>query len=496
MNPRSLVPAIPTTALSLCAALSAAATPPPTAPASAAAPGSTIVLSWNDLGMHCMNRNHANFSVLPPYNDLFAQVILRGDAGHLPQVVTSGVTLEYSVPGNTYSVGKTDFWTWSQALFGVTLPPDVGLTGKGLTGDFETDPVVAGTWSAHGIPVTPWPDADLVNEHPYQQALVIVRDGGGTELARSTPVIPVSTELNCVGSGCHSSESAILNGHPREAGFDPNARPILCAKCHRDPVLGTTGIGEANYFSFRMHDQHKFMDQSFSGTALCYRCHPGPNTQCVRGAMVTQHGLQCQSCHGGMSNVARTISQGRVPWVNEPRCADCHTSAYAENPGVLFRNSTGHGGVACEGCHGSTHADLPSREPADNANNIALQGHAGTLRECVVCHGTTPTGAGPHGLTVTAVGDGPFPGASRLNVFPNPMRAACSVELPAGAAGGRVFVYDAGGRIVRGLDGAGPGRRITWDGTNFSGQKVGAGLYFVAWRDGDRTAVARVTVVR
>ena len=91
-----------------------------------------VMLSWNDLGMHCMNKNHNKISVLPPYNTLQAQVILRGSATTMPAIVTDGVTVEYSIPGNTYSVGKTDFWTYAFDLFGVSLPPDIGLTGKGL----------------------------------------------------------------------------------------------------------------------------------------------------------------------------------------------------------------------------------------------------------------------------------------------------------------------------------------------------------------------------
>jgi hypothetical protein len=93
-----------------------------------------VLLSWNDLGMHCMNQNHANLSVLPPYNNLDAQLIRRGDATHLPQLTTDQVTVGYSVPGNTYSAGKTDFWTYAYPLFGVTLPPNVGLTGRGPPG--------------------------------------------------------------------------------------------------------------------------------------------------------------------------------------------------------------------------------------------------------------------------------------------------------------------------------------------------------------------------
>jgi hypothetical protein len=227
---------------------------------------------------------NANLSVLPPYNNLDAQLIRRGDATRLPQLQTYKVTVGYSVPGNTYSVGKTDFWTYAYQLFGVTLAPNVGLTGRGLTGTFD---LAGPRFRVEGIPLTPFPDATPTVENPYQLALVVPRDSNGVELARSTPVVPISVELSCVSAGCHASESAILNGHEREAGFDPNARPMLCAKCQADPVLGAAGIGEAGYFSRRMHRKHDFMDQQLTGTALCYKCHPGPNARCLRGLYAT-----------------------------------------------------------------------------------------------------------------------------------------------------------------------------------------------------------------
>lgn len=64
----------------------------------------------------------------------------------------------------------------------------------------------------------------------------------------------------------------------------------------------------------------------------------------------------------------------------------------------MYRNSVGHDGLYCEACHGSTHAILPSLEPNDNIQNIALQGHAGTLSDCTVCHASVPDGPGPHGI--------------------------------------------------------------------------------------------------
>jgi hypothetical protein len=75
----------------------------------------------------------------------------------------------------------------------------------------------------------------------------------------------------------------------------------------------------------------------------------------------------------------------------------------AGNP-QLYRVSTGHGGVMCEGCHGATHAEWPNGNPNSNDNIAAtqLQGHTGSLIECQTCHGTRwntgNTLGGPHGM--------------------------------------------------------------------------------------------------
>ena len=190
----------------------------------------------------------------------------------------------------------------------------------------------------------------------------------------------------------------------------------------------------------------------------CYQCHPGKKTQCLRGAMF-KGGVVCQDCHGNMKNVGNDFSAGlasgigldltkRVPWASEPKCQSCHTgdafspnhpagaiiakdglrlaqaylpnnadaqaissptSRFAENQS-LFRLSgnkdgseKGHGGVMCEGCHGSTHAIWPSAKPNGNDNIAAkqIQGHAGTITECVSCHEAGSLGntlGGPHGM--------------------------------------------------------------------------------------------------
>lgn len=202
----------------------------------------------------------------------------------------------------------------------------------------------------------------------------------------------------------------------------------------------------------------------------CYQCHPGKSTKCLRGAMF-QGGMVCQDCHGDMEQVGNDFTADfastpfpggadlskRVSWANEPGCQSCHTgdasnnlatsypnivapdgirllqayqttthpvdgtkvatvikapaSRFAENQD-LYRLSQGHGGVKCEGCHGSTHAIWPvtPREGPFVANdNLAatqLQGHDGKIQECDVCHQrgadgnlSMPLGLdGPHGM--------------------------------------------------------------------------------------------------
>lgn len=167
----------------------------------------------------------------------------------------------------------------------------------------------------------------------------------------------------------------------------------------------------------------------------CFNCHPGKITQCFRGAMYTA-GQKCDDCHGDMLAMGGefpllTTGEAREPWADEPKCSSCHSghgddpagtlaydpadpaatpieladSRFAENPGTLYRNSLdNHAGIACEACHGSPHAIWPNRDPHanDNVTAIQLQGHAGTIKECTVCHeaNSFPNGTleGPHGM--------------------------------------------------------------------------------------------------
>lgn len=452
-----------------------------------------IVISWNDLGMHCANKYFQNLCILPPYNNLKAQVILKGDATNLPQLVTSGLTVNYSVPGNTISTNKTNFWDYEDQLFGVNLPPNIGLTGAGLSGSMAVGSPDADHFFVDGIPVTPYQDNNLQQEDPYQLALIELFDGQNILLAQAEPVIPVSNEISCVSSGCHSSETNILNAHEEEGGFDPNNTPILCAECHADNALGTPGHAGVPPLSQAIHQAHG------EETNDCYKCHPGPNTQCYRDTMHTA-GMICQDCHGSMAQVGSSIAQGRQPWLQEPSCgnASCHGSNYAEEPGKLFKNSKGHGGLYCSACHGSPHAIYTSSNPRDNQQIIALQGYAGILIECSVCHGVNPPYPGPHGYIPTSVEQIDGIHAEGLSLDPpqpNPFREKTLISFNIPKPGKTyVDVYDGNGRQVARLVNANldKGRyQVTLSESGFI-----PGTYFVKLSNGGNSLTQKVILLK
>jgi hypothetical protein len=145
------------------------------------------------------------------------------------------------------------------------------------------------------------------------------------------------------------------------------------------------GVESLSNAMHRHHNSTSVMDIT-PDTQGCYNCHPGPQTQCLRDVMSQSYKLGCTDCHGTIENVATNPD----PWLNEPTCGNvnCHGTSFATSE-ALYRFSVGHGGVYCEGCHDSTHAVAKSRVAADDAKFVALQGDAGTLKMCSVCHNST-----------------------------------------------------------------------------------------------------------
>lgn len=364
-----------------------------------------VVMGFNDLGMHCMNQDFSELCILPPFNTLRAQVIKRGDD---PQIVSSGALVSFSIPGNTISSTKTNFWDYTQGLFGVVLPKDKGLTGTGLSGSLT--PTGTGYYEAAGIPLTPIQDNGT--ENAYALANVTATYQGATRVTQS--VVPVSWEISCnlchkprpmteSGGGVDSSSGEqsrgvrkmrtvaddILQKHDKLHGTNLiNQKPVLCAKCHADPALGTTGVAGVKTMSAAIHGSHASRMAQANLPNPCYACHPGVKTNCQRDVHYSK-GIYCTNCHGGMTAMGST---SRTPWKDQPKCSNCHNvpGHNYEEAGKLFKDSRGHKGVMCVTCHNSPHAITPATTAPDNVQTLIYQNHTGKIDTCSVCHKNPP----------------------------------------------------------------------------------------------------------
>jgi len=348
-----------------------------------------VVFAWNDLGMHCLNPTYDQAVILPPYNTLVAQVVRKGSP---PEIVTSGLSVEYRIIGNTWSYGKTDsfgaafgqFWDNALALFGIALEKNKGinLSDSGVHNGLSGQMLPKGDYfTVNGIPVTPVNDSGAWN--PYQTAEITVKNTAGAIVAQTRATVPVSDEINC--ANCHGADAFadILQKHDLMHGTAlVSGKPVLCANCHGSPALGKSGAGPTGkYLSYAIHNSHA------ARSAACYDCHPGTNTKCNRSAAHTSSDGNCVACHGTMAELAGSIASGaRIPWAGEPKCFTCHNVSGVDTGSVLYKDARGHGNLFCAGCHGSPHAMVPATQESDNYQAIQYQGKAKSIGSCGACH--------------------------------------------------------------------------------------------------------------
>ena len=393
-----------------------------------------VLLAWNNLGMHCLSDSDPWWVILPPANDLHAQVIRRGEA---PEVVTDGVTVTFQVEeGFEHPENDVEFWTHARSNFGLAedLPVGVGLGGHGVSGTMKVDED-KGMFAAALVPVVPYQDGRY---NPYPLFTIEARDAATGEILAATKTVgPTSSEMGC--TKCHGggwrvggvagftaeTSRRVLAAHDKHSGTDlladaDGGRPHLCQSCHQDPVLGTEGRPDLLNFPAAMHGWHaNFL--TGRGADACAMCHPadaaGP-TSCLRGGHAAS--LDCTHCHGTLEDHAlsllkpehevgklgaarlmanlepRTVASldevvGRTPWLQEPDCLACHTEDYTRpDPATasaynrwtagaheLFRmRADDTGMLQCEACHGATHATYPARNRwfgADRDNIQPLQ---------------------------------------------------------------------------------------------------------------------------
>ena len=388
-----------------------------------------VLLAWNNLGMHCISDCYAEWVLLPPANDIFAQLVRRGEA---PEVVTEGVKLTYSVePGFENPAAVCDFWKHSKSLFGAQPPDNIGLAGNGLQGELKLHE--DHKWfEAALIPVKPYPEGGGYN--PYPVFTVQAHDAAtGKLLAETKTVAPTATEMGC--KNCHGGPWLVDNlaGISPETGRDvlkshdrlsntalvaaaQGSAPRLCQSCHPDPVLGAKGQPELLNLPAAIHGFHaNFL--SGRGSEACAYCHPnrpdGP-TRCLRGVH-GQADIGCVRCHGYledhalsllkhedeagkagakrlMANLTPRLGESkeainpRLPWMQEPDCATCHKeygvmpdkatsvafNTWTKDGSGLYRfTSDNLGAMVCIACHNSPHANFPTvNKYGKNRDNI------------------------------------------------------------------------------------------------------------------------------
>jgi mono/diheme cytochrome c family protein len=398
-----------------------------------------VLLAWNNLGMHCISDSYSEWVLLPPANDLFAQLVRRGDK---PAVVTEGVEISYHVePGFEEPARVSIFWEHVESLFGARPVDNVGLAGFGLAGAMHENKEL-NCFEAKLIPVEPYPADGGFN--PYPLFTVEAREKGtGRLLAVTRAVAPTSTEMGC--KNCHGGPwkvdnlagisqktgRNVLRSHDRLsntalAESAAQGKPRLCQSCHPDPVLGAEGNPALLNLPAAIHGFHaNFL--SGRGSEACAFCHPnrpdGP-TKCLRGVHA-QAGIGCVRCHGyledhALSLLKREKEQGKVraerlmthlsprfvddlaavnprlPWMQEPDCRTCHVdpkvkpdaktslgfNVWTADGNALYRNSLDKtGAMMCIACHNSPHANYPAVNIyGANRDNIAPLEYQGNNR--------------------------------------------------------------------------------------------------------------------
>jgi hypothetical protein len=214
---------------------------------------------------------------------------------------------------------------------------------------------------------------------------------------------------------------------------------ILCSDCHGSmEQVGadfSTGVSPSNPGDFKLAGLGNFYEPGslqprvpWANEPGCGSCHTGDannNLANLAGAMPNSvdtdgntDGIRLRQAYRTGDPKATPIVPVNTRFAENPIPASFNGFANpgagavgntgAQNP-KLYRVSTGHGGVFCEGCHGATHAEWPNANPFANDNVTAnqLQGHVGTLSECSTCHDQTSLDSliengqaleGPHGM--------------------------------------------------------------------------------------------------
>ena len=199
---------------------------------------------------------------------------------------------------------------------------------------------------------------------------------------------------------------------------------MLCQDCHGDMTqVGndfTRRVSPSNPGDFELGgDFYTNSNQPrvpWANEPGCGSCHTGDamdNLAGTQGTMVNpadtdgnQDGIRLFRAYLTGDAKATPIVPTNKRFAENVIEADNPAVTRADDPRIgnpmLYRVSTGHQGIFCEACHGSTHGIWPNKNPLANDNVTAtqLQGHTGTITECSTCHDGDlgSTLGGPHGM--------------------------------------------------------------------------------------------------
>jgi len=239
------------------------------------------------------------------------------------------------------------------------------------------------------------------------------------------------TRLEQIEDTCYQCHPGTNVQCLRGAMFDGG---MLCNDCHGDMKQvgadftqgvspqnpGDFKLGLGNYYDPANTDQPRVPWANEPG---CGSCHTGDYFDNLAGgsnvitnvadSMGNDDGIRLRQAWRIGDPVAKPIvptntrfAENSIPasFNGTPNPGAGTSSTGADNP-KLYRVSTGHGGVFCEGCHGATHAEFDTDAPSltnDDVMSVQLQGHTGTIVECSTCHGNAMNNRitldGPHGM--------------------------------------------------------------------------------------------------
>lgn len=272
---------------------------------------------------------------------------------------------------------------------------------QGRYGEYCTDPA---RWIQARFKVGIWPETVPVNAQAvdnngrkvagtFSYEVMATGETGVMDLVN--PRNLVFQKSPYVPDGINYGYTVTVNGVSREKTIYRS--PAKCDTCHAVPpghIMDQSTWGQCR----TCHDLgvvvHKHaVEKAGIPDDGCYTCHP---TGCLETDVHrTGHNISCAGCHGNLSNVM-TGTFKISGQAGKPRCADCHDARHGEPvAGVLFTDSSGHGGMLCSSCHSSPHRIIKPAKLGDGISNNCQNchsshvGHSVMGGNCGQCHGSS-----------------------------------------------------------------------------------------------------------